>query len=107
MQLIAVLLLALMLGALTMAPGRAEGDAVVGEKLAREHCAKCHDVEPGGASKLFPPSFASIAAYRSARQIYARIALPTVHNNMPPLGYVTFGDNIDHLTAYIVSLEDK
>ena len=107
MHSVAVPALAVMLLALTTTPGSAEGDAGAGEKLAREHCTKCHDIEPEGAFKEFPPSFASIATFRSRKQIYARIAFPTLHTNMPPLGYVLFGENLDHLTAYIVSLEKR
>ncbi|MCP4317370.1 MAG: cytochrome c [Hyphomicrobiales bacterium] len=85
--------------------GFAQGDAAAGEELARKWCARCHDVEPGGPFKLHPPSFASIAVYRSGEQIYGRILFPPLHSNMPQIGYILTPDNVDDLAAYIGSLE--
>lgn len=77
------------------------------EELAKEWCSRCHNVEPGGPFKQFPPSFSAISVYRSAEQIYSRIVVPPLHSNMPQLSYVLTPDNIDNLVAYIVSLESK
>jgi len=84
----------------------AAGNAAAGAKLAREHCAQCHNVSPGGAFKTYPPSFASIAAYRSEGQIYARIVMPAMHSGMPQVAlYLLQPDQVSDLIAYIVSLE--
>jgi len=99
-----VLLIASLLGL----PAFAAGDPVVGEKLAKEYCARCHDISPGGAFKEYPPSFASIAVYRSAEQIYARILFPTFHvgSLMPEFSQIFLDPkNINDLVAYIMSLE--
>ena len=92
---------------LTMTSGYADGDAAVGEELAREWCTRCHNVEPGGPFKQHPPSFASIAVYRSADQIYGRIMFPSFHSNMPKIGYMLTPNNVDDIIAYIISLEKK
>ena len=80
------------------------GLAVEGEELARQWCVRCHNVEVGGPFKMHPPSFASIAVYRSDEQIYSRIMIPPLHSNMPQIVYVLMPDNIEHLIAYIRSL---
>ncbi len=87
-------------------PASAEENLEEGRKLAAEHCAQCHDIEPGGAFKEFPPSFASIAAFRSREQIYARVVFPPTHSGMPEIAFYNFGeDATNDLIAYIVSLE--
>ena len=86
----------------------AEGDVTEGERLAREICARCHNVEPDGPFKLFPPSFASIAVYRPAEDIRWKIIAPPLHTDMPQLSYFYLApDNIGHLVAYITSLETQ
>ncbi|HSM19750.1 MAG TPA: hypothetical protein VK844_05215, partial [Hyphomicrobiales bacterium] len=73
---------------------------------------------PGGAFKLYPPSFRSIAVYRSREQIYARIVLPNMHPVDSDMrrgsGLVTTlpffllnGDEIDDVIAIITSLESQ
>lgn len=85
----------------------AEGDVAAGEKFAREWCTRCHNVEPDGPFKLHPPSFASIAVYRSEGQIRGRMLFPPLHSNMPELSYMLLPENIDDVVAYILSLEKK
>jgi mono/diheme cytochrome c family protein len=85
----------------------AEGDVAMGEEIARESCVRCHNVEAGGPFKDFPPSFAAIAVYRSDDQIYGRIMFPPMHTAMPQLGYMLSPDNVEHLVAYIRSLETQ
>lgn len=77
----------------------------LGRDLAQEFCVKCHDVEPGGAFKEYPPSFASIAVYRSAEQIRARILHPPYHVSMPEFQDYMIAGNVEDLVAYIQSLE--
>lgn len=95
-QLLALALLAL------PAVAAEPGDPARGQELARQWCSECHDVEPGGGFKQTPPSFASIAVYRSPEHIRANILFP--HEGMPELAQV-FGLEVDDLVAYIVSLE--
>jgi mono/diheme cytochrome c family protein len=93
--------------ALLGSPAVAAGDPVEGEKLAKEHCARCHDVAAGGAFKQYPPSFTAIAKYRSEPQIHALIVFPALHSAMPdvPL-YLLGSESVDDLIAYIMSLEE-
>lgn len=89
-------------------PALAQGDIVRGGELAAEHCALCHDVTAEGPAKLYPPSFASIAGFRTAEQIYARIVFPAMHSGMPEVAFYLLGkDEIGNIVAYIVSLEKK
>ena len=84
----------------------AEGNIQNGERVAREACVICHNVEKNGAFKLHPPSFAAIAVYRTDNQIRNRIFYPDVHSGMKQhLGFVFSVDKIDDLVAYIRSLE--
>ncbi len=85
----------------------AEADVEAGGNLARELCARCHDVERGGRFKQYPPSFASIAVYRSRKQIYGKMVFAPLHGNMPPLLHRLTPANIENLVAYIVSLEKQ
>jgi mono/diheme cytochrome c family protein len=80
-------------------------DAENGKILAEENCARCHDVAPGGAAKLFPPSFTAIAGYRAEEQIISRILYPTLHSPMPAWSNWISRDEVDDLVAYIQSLE--
>lgn len=106
MKLALLYVICVMAVALVAPPAAAEGDPVQGEKLALEHCARCHDVAAGGAFKQYPPSFSSIAVYRSRDQIFARIVFPFLHAGMPEFAAYTLGaDSVEDLTAYIVSLE--
>jgi mono/diheme cytochrome c family protein len=90
-----------------MSSAHAEGDAAAGRALAEEWCVRCHNIEPGGPFKLYPPSFASISAYRPADGIRAWITYPPMHGGMPQVGFMLTPENIDDLVAYIVSLETK
>ena len=93
--------------AILSTPVLAQGDVAKGAELAAEHCTLCHDVTPDGAAKQFPPSFASIAAFRSPEQIYARIVFPAMHSGMPEVAFYLLGkDEIENVVAYIVSLEE-
>ena len=93
--------------ALTAANAYAEGDAEAGEKFAQEWCSRCHNVEPDGPFKQHPPSFASIAVYRSEDQIYGRMVFPPLHSGMPQLGYMLMPENVEDVLAYIISLEKE
>lgn len=85
----------------------AAGDAAKGADLARDVCARCHNVEPNGPFKDQPPSFAAMAVYRTDEQIFGRIVFPPLHAGMPEIGYRLTPENVDHLVAYIRSLEAR
>ena len=93
--------------AMSVSTTLAEGDVAVGEEIARESCVRCHNVEADGPFKEHPPSFAAIAVYRSEEQIYGRIMFPPLHSSMPEIGYMLTPDNVEHLVAYIRSLESR
>jgi mono/diheme cytochrome c family protein len=80
-------------------------DPAEGQALAAEHCASCHDINPGGAFKTMPPSFASIAAFRSPDEIPTRILWPVMHSRMPQLNTWLTAQEVADLAAYIVSLD--
>ena len=86
-------------------PVLADTDLVNGGKLATKWCVRCHDVSVDGLFKQYPPSFASIAVYRSSDQIQSRIAIPPLHNAMPQFAWMMTPENINDLVAYIESLE--
>jgi mono/diheme cytochrome c family protein len=98
----------LMFGLALAAPAFAQEDATKGAALAAEHCALCHDVTAEGAPKQYPPSFASIAWFRSPEQIYARIVFPAMHSGIPEVAFYLLGkDEIQSIVAYIASLDRK
>ena len=104
LRLTALILLGL---GLSISGAAAQGDAAEGEKIVRKGCAQCHNVEPNGPFKQFPPSFASIAVYRSVDQIRSRILYPPLHSSMPQLSFIFLPNNVDDIIAYITSLEKK
>ena len=87
------------------AGAHAQGDMSVGRDVAEQFCQRCHDINPGGAAKLYPPSFASIAGFRAADDIRWKIIAPPLHTAMPQLGDFLAPDRVDDLVAYITSLE--
>jgi mono/diheme cytochrome c family protein len=82
-----------------------DGDAASGQKLAQEKCARCHNVEKGGAFKMHPPSFQAIAIYRDRPDIWGRIVAPSPHISMPDMQWVLTPDEVQDLLAYITSLD--
>ncbi|WP_439123018.1 c-type cytochrome [Marivita sp.] len=82
-----------------------DGNVKMGQQIAAEYCSACHAIDPGGAFKQDPPSFAAIAVYRSPEQIRQRIVTP-IHADMPRYSEYMIGGNIDDMVAYIASLEE-
>ena len=80
------------------------GDVAHGRILADEYCTRCHDVTPEGAAKTYPPSFASIAAFRPDDQITWRIWSPPMHAPMPQMITILTRQDVEDVTAYILSL---
>jgi mono/diheme cytochrome c family protein len=103
-RLLVVLLPAL---AVTMSQSVYAADSAAGRQLAEKWCAKCHNIEKGGPFKLNPPSFASIAAYRTPDVIIGKIIAPSMHSGMPEPMWVLQREDIDNIAAYITSLEAK
>ena len=91
--------------ALTMSQSVYAADAAVGRKLAEQWCARCHNIEKGAPFKLNPPSFASIAAYRTSDVILGKIITPAMHSGMPDTVWTLQREDFENLVAYITSLE--
>lgn len=83
----------------------AAGDAAKGYKTAKANCARCHNIEKGAGFKLMPPSFQSVAIYRTAEDIWSRIIAPSPHRGMPDTTWMLSPDDIQDLVAYITSLD--
>lgn len=82
-----------------------EGNAANGFKLSQERCARCHNIEKGGAFKQFPPSFQAISIYRNRMEIWGRILSPSPHTGMPGMMWVLTPEEVQDLLAYITSLD--
>ena len=89
----------------SMALAESEPYIMAGQRLAEANCAPCHNIQPGGAFKLYPPSFASIAAYMEPEVIRMKIMYPDHAAMMPQFHKYMFAENVDNLVGYIVSLE--
>ena len=82
------------------------GNPTSGQTLADANCSQCHNIAPGGAFKLFPPSFAAIAVYMHPDIIPIRIMHPDHAAIMPQFHTYMNATNLDDLVAYIRSLEE-
>jgi mono/diheme cytochrome c family protein len=82
-------------------------DALEGRKLAEQWCAKCHNIEKNAPFKLNPPSFASVATYRTYDNILGKVIAPSLHSGMPETQWFLQKKDYDDLLAYIISLEIK
>ena len=94
------------IASLLIGPAQAQ-DVSKGAKLAQELCARCHDVTADGPFKLYPPSFAAIAAYRTGEFIFSRILYSPVHSGMPQMGEMLTREQVADLLVYIGSVERK
>lgn len=97
------------IGVLVIAPaaGLASGDPMKGYELAKERCSRCHNIEKGGVFKQHPPSFQSIAVYRSEDDIWSRIIAPSPHSGMPDVIWEVSPEDVQNILAYIISLDVK
>lgn len=98
---------AVVMGAAGQLAAETTADPAAGKALAEQYCSRCHDISPAGAFKTMPPSFASIAAFRTPDEIETRIWWPAMHSRMPQMSNLLTADEVAALTAYIVSLETK
>lgn len=99
------ILLTTVVGLLHVGTAVADDDAASGAVWAEKWCSGCHDVGPKGAAQSHPPSFASIARFRSPEQIRLRILNPPIHSEMPEMMAFLTPEHTDGLVAYIQSLE--
>lgn len=90
---------------LTNAAKAEDGDAAQGRLLVQDKCARCHNIEKGAAFKLQPPSFQSIAIYRTRQDIWGRIISPSPHSGMPDMMWALTPDEVQDAVAYITSLD--
>lgn len=84
---------------------QAEGDPVRGQAIAQAQCARCHDIAKGADFKKMPPSFQSIAIYRTKPDIWSRIIAPSPHAAMPEMTWTLTADQVQDVLAYILSLD--
>ena len=80
-------------------------DAENGKKIAGEKCARCHNIEIGGAFKQRPPTFQAIAIYRTEPDIWSRIIAPSPHAGMQEVVWELQPQEIQDILAYITSLD--
>lgn len=76
-----------------------------GQRLAEANCARCHNIAPGGAFKLYPPSFQAIAVYMDPDIMRLRIMYPDHATLMPEFHTFMFVENLDNIVGYIESLD--
>jgi mono/diheme cytochrome c family protein len=79
-------------------------NAVIGERLARQWCAKCHVIDGAGSTATVPqgpPTFRTIAGRMNAGALRAFLSRP--HGQMPDL--TLSRKEIDDLIGYIESLK--
>jgi len=62
-------------------------------------------ITPGGAFKLYPPSFQSIAAYMTPDVIRMKITFPDHAVIMPQFHTYLLPTNLDNIVGYIESLD--
>lgn len=76
-----------------------------GKRLAEANCSQCHNIEPGGAFKMYPPSFQAIAVYMDPDIMRMKILFPQHVTIMPQFHNYLFQNNTDNIIEYIQSLE--
>ena|SRR5579883_1323209 len=85
--------------------GKAPGDAVKGEAMARRWCAACHLLEGQGKASDVAPAFATIAHNPKKTDDYLRTFLSHPHAPMPPL-QLSRGE-IEDIVAYFDALRGR
>ncbi|MDH3667682.1 MAG: cytochrome c [Paracoccaceae bacterium] len=89
----------------TVAAEQMLGNATEGLRFARDHCADCHQVEPGEAPAVIPAgkSFIKVAADPKMTALSLRVFLRTPHIDMPDFKLTE--EQTDDVIAYILSLK--
>jgi mono/diheme cytochrome c family protein len=99
------LFLAILVLSIAFAAPASSQDVARGLATAQEMCARCHVITKGAAFKLKPPSFQSIAIYRTVEDIWSRIISPSPHSSMPDMQWQLSSEQVQDLVAYITSLD--
>ncbi len=104
---IALLTAILLAAGLCPAVAQDDGDVAAGRHLADTWCSSCHVVDPTlqRGTDNGAPAFTAIAGVTSTTPLALRAFLQTPHAQMPDLHLSR--DEIDDLTAYILSLRRK
>ncbi|MFD1194389.1 c-type cytochrome [Seohaeicola saemankumensis] len=76
-----------------------------GKRTAEANCAQCHNIAPGGAFKLYPPSFQAIATYMDPEIMRLKIMYPDHVSIMPQFHTFIFEGTLDNIVGYIQSLD--
>ncbi|MDH3263911.1 MAG: cytochrome c [Paracoccaceae bacterium] len=87
------------------AAAQEQGSPDAGKALAEANCSQCHNIAAGGAMKLYPPSFAAIAAYMHPDIIPVQIMYPDHASIMPQYNTLLNAANVNDVVAYIRSLD--
>ena len=107
-NLVAQILLAFALGAITFAADAQEGsgDPTAGHAFAQQVCSPCHAVTPGEKSPRLidiAPGFQAVANTRGMTAMALRAFLTTSHPKMPNL--ILTPEQSADVIAYILSLQ--
>ncbi len=86
-------------------PARAAGDAMEGERVAKQWCASCHVVGKGGKGSDKAPAFAALAGNPAKSEAYLKTWISNPHPPMPNFNLTR--RTIDDLVAYIRSLGEN
>jgi len=83
------------------------GDVAAGRDLCETWCSSCHVVSraPQRGTSNGTPTFTAIARMRSTTPLSLGVFLQTPHSGMPDLHLSR--DEIDNITAYILSLRRR
>ena len=83
------------------------GDTAEGHKLAENWCSSCHVIGPTQQQGVSngAPTFAAVARMKSTTTLSLYAFLQTPHDRMPDLHLSR--DDIDNISAYILSLRHK
>ena len=102
----ACLIIAATIWAVGGAQAQEAGSVAQGLKFARLQCSQCHIVvkEAGRSTNPDAPTFAAIAGTKGLTGAALIAMLQTAHRSMPNV--VIKGDDINNITAYILSLKD-
>jgi cytochrome c len=97
--------LAVLVGGPAVLAQSISGDPIAGEKLAREVCVTCHEVEKGqrGYSPEGAPAFLEVAHQATTTALSLKVFLRTPHEVMPDL--ILSDTETDDIIAYILSLK--
>jgi mono/diheme cytochrome c family protein len=101
-----LLVMAALLAAAPLARAQGVGDAATGRRVAERWCAACHLIDhDAGSARDATPTFTSIAARPATTVASLHTFLARAHGGMPDFSLSR--DDVDNVTAYILSLRAK